>query len=361
MVRQNVAAMLQVVTTTFDLTTRIKFLGFDAAPVKVKTSLANMLLQSIIRSRRQMLKAKSEKSVLNSEASTPSRPSISAWVSRSNLSSYFAGAEDTSSKSSTVQIHYPMRRYGVMAPTDARSKSLTQREVAFPPGQLSRRKAYMKMRMVPQDKQTKANVVRCGYKPKVELKLSSTKKISEIAAHMSKKWAKVRWLLPKEAVLCFFEKKGKGKWSKEDSDVTCFDIWKRSGKRTNDENVVDVSYVWMVPETDVAGERDAHVQNLMPQAAPLKLVELAVCAGSNQTVSSSDESDTGHFCSTWALPEFGDEVQRIAAEGEEKVFTTKALTSDSCDEDGSEKFNRTTGRRRRRIKPVLVSKEEFNI
>uniref|UniRef100_M4BT43 Uncharacterized protein n=1 Tax=Hyaloperonospora arabidopsidis (strain Emoy2) TaxID=559515 RepID=M4BT43_HYAAE len=115
MVLQNVAAMLQVVDNDVDLTNpdqvrialwcwsklmaekkyRDEFLGFDAAPVKVKTSLANMLLQSIIRSRRQMLKAKSEKSVLNSEASTPSRPSISAWVSRSNLSSFFAGAGHT--------------------------------------------------------------------------------------------------------------------------------------------------------------------------------------------------------------------------------------------------------------------------
>ena len=178
---------------------------------------------------------------------------------------------------------------------------------------------------------------------------------------MSKKWAKVRPWLPKEAVLCFFEKEGAGKWSKEDPDVTCFDIWKRSGKRTNDENVVDVSYVWMVPETDVAEDRYTHVHELVPLEAPPELFEVAVCATSNQGVSSSDESDIVHFYSTCGLPEFGDEVHQIAAEGEEKALNPKALAKDSCDKDRSKKLMSTSSRSRRRIKPVLVSKEEFDI
>ncbi|CAI5741338.1 unnamed protein product [Hyaloperonospora brassicae] len=454
-VMQNIATMLRSVDNDVDLTNpdqvRIalwcwskliadkkycdEFLAFDSATVLVQTNLANVLLQSIIRSRRQMLKAKSEKSTLTSDAPAPGQqPSISAWVSRSNLSSYAAGADDTAPPSSSVQIHYPMvrkkhsasldqvaslacassasipqngqevrslptmrqassesaggstlkrkrsvsmtcspvirkRRDVVKAtaftspsPVDKRSRSRMQSEVAFhTPRQLSQKKMYMKMRMVPQDKRTKAHVVRGGYRPKVELKLSSTKRISEITAHMSKKWAKVRPWLPKEAVLCFFEKKGVGKWSKEDPDVTCFDIWKRSGKRTNDENVVDVSYVWMVPETDVGEDGYTPVHELVTLEAPPELFEVAVSATSNQGVSSSDESDIVHFYSTCGLPEFGDEVHQIAAEGEEEALNPGALAKDSCDKDRSKKLMSTSGRSRRRIKPVLVSKEEFDI
>ncbi|CAI5736670.1 unnamed protein product [Peronospora destructor] len=203
------------------------------------------------------------------------------------------------------------------------------------------------MRMVPRDKQTKAALVRCGCRPKVELKLSSTKKISEITAHMSKKWAKLRSFLPKEAVLCFFQKSGNDKWSKEDSDVTCFDIWKLSGKQTNGENVVEVSWRF-----------------LMPLSAPSELYSEEMYSPTKQAISSGDESETDQFSLALGLPEFSETVafdRSVTAEANEEAAAIEAMISDSYDEDLGEEFRLGRGCLRRRIKPILVSKEEFNI
>ncbi|KAG2822245.1 hypothetical protein PC116_g14419 [Phytophthora cactorum] len=383
-----------------------EFHSLDSEPATVKTNLANLLLQSIIRSRRQMLKAKSDSST---STQTPGLTSISAWVSRSNLSSFFAKGNVPVTEASSVQIHHPMvlstvqpncesprgvtlnrkrsastdrspsvgsakktRRADVETisftsptPTDKRSRSRTRNGVAFHTPQQSRKKIYIKMRMVPRDKQTKAAVVRCGCRPKVELKLSSTKKISEITAHMSKKWAKVRSLVPKGAVLCFFQKNGAEKWSKDDSNVTCFDIWKHCGKQTNDENVVEVSYLWKVPgKTDPADDENVHVQELMPLLAPPGLFDQEVSTAVKQALSSGDESETVELSPARGLQEFGQKVafdRSITDEAKEEAAALEALMSDSGDEGLGEEYSPTTGRLRRRIKPVLVSKEEFNI
>ncbi|KAG6964019.1 hypothetical protein JG687_00006228 [Phytophthora cactorum] len=363
-----------------------EFHSLDSEPATVKTNLANLLLQSIIRSRRQMLKAKSDSST---STQTPGLTSISAWVSRSNLSSFFAKGNVPVTEASSVQIHHPMRSastdrspsvgsakktrradvetisFTSPTPTDKRSRSRTRNGVAFHTPQQSRKKIYIKMRMVPRDKQTKAAVVRCGCRPKVELKLSSTKKISEITAHMSKKWAKVRSLVPKGAVLCFFQKNGAEKWSKDDSNVTCFDIWKHCGKQTNDENVVEVSYLWKVPgKTDPADDENVHVQELMPLLAPPGLFDQEVSTVVKQALSSGDESETVELSPARGLQEFGQKVafdRSITDEAKEEAAALEALMSDSGDEGLGEEYSPTTGRLRRRIKPVLVSKEEFNI
>ncbi|KAG6976642.1 hypothetical protein JG688_00001151 [Phytophthora aleatoria] len=377
-----------------------EFHSLDSESATVKTNLANLLLQSIIRSRRQMLKAKSDSST---STQTPGLTSISAWVSRSNLSSFFAKGNVPVTEASSVQIHHPMpncesprgvtlkrkrsastdrspsvgsakktRRADVETisftsptPTDKRSRSRTRNGVAFHTPQQSRKKIYIKMRMVPRDKQTKAAVVRCGCRPKVELKLSSTKKISEITAHMSKKWAKVRSLVPKGAVLCFFQKNGAEKWSKDDSNVTCFDIWKHCGKQTNDENVVEVSYLWKVPgKTDPADDENVHVQELMPLLAPPGLFDQEVSTAVKQALSSGDESETVELSPARGLQEFGQKVafdRSITDEAKEEAAALEALMSDSGDEGLGEEYSPTTGRLRRRIKPVLVSKKEFNI
>ncbi|CAI5704872.1 unnamed protein product [Peronospora effusa] len=456
MVLQNIYELLEVVDNDVDLTNpdqvRIavwcwskliadkkhydEFRGLASEPAAVKANLANVLLQSIIRSRRQMLKAKSENLTLNSNAPAPGLTSISAWVSRSNLSSFFARPDVPVSEASTVQIHYPMVRkkhsasmgqVAVMssaraasvfdnakkvlslpnelpggatverkrsvftdhspviasvkthqsgigsatftspAPMEKRSRSRTQNEILFhTPQKMSRKKIYIKMRMVPRDKQTKADLVRCGCRPKVELKLSSTKKVSEITAHMSKKWAKVRPLLPKEAVLCFFQKRGTDKWSKEDPNVTCFDIWKLSGKQTNDENVVEVSYVWMVPEkmTTFADDPNVQAQDLMPLSFQSGFYSEKLYSPTKQAISNGDESETDQFSPALGLQEFSETAafdRSVTAEANEEAAAIEAMISDSCDEDLGEEFRLARGCLRRRIKPVLLSKEEFNI
>lgn len=450
-VMRNISALLEVVENDIDLTNpdqvRIavwcwsklmadkkhseEFHSLDSESAAVKTNLANLLLQSIIRSRRQMLKAKSDSK--NTPAS--GLTSISAWVSRSNLSSFFAKDDIPVSETSTVQIHHPMVRkkhagsqgqvawmppsssvtenaikvlstaqpshdspgkatskrkrststdrspaagskktrraevetisFASPIPTNKRTRSRTRNGVEFHTPQQSRKKIYIKMRMVPRDKQTKADMVQCGCRPKVELKLSSTKKISEITAHMSKKWAKVRSLVPKGAVLCFFQKNGGEKWSKDDANVTCFDIWKQCGKQSNGENVVEVSYLWKVPETtDTADGENVQVQELMPLLAPPGLFEQEISAADKQALSSGDESEIVQLSPARGLQEFGEKVafdRSITDEAKEEAAALEALMSDSGDEGLGEEYSPATGRLRRRIKPVLVSKEEFTV
>ncbi|GMF52558.1 unnamed protein product [Phytophthora fragariaefolia] len=423
-VMRNISEMLEVVDNDIDLSN-------PDQPASVKPRLANVLLQSIIRSRRQMLKAKADNFVASNtdKCTHPGITSISAWVSRSNLSSFFAKGSTPVSENSTATIHHPMVRkkhpdtqgqsatvtavLGTAAkplclptlnaespsratlkrkristehspapgsarktrcpeveditftsppPTDKRSRSRTRNGVAFHTPQQSRKKMYIKMRMVPRDKETKANMVRCGCRPKVELKLSSTKKISEITAHMSKKWSKVNSSLPKGALLCFYQKNGTDKWSKN-SNVTCFDIWKHCGKQTNGENVVEVSYLWKVPEESSAAADDENVlvQEVTSLVAPSGLFEQEVAA---QVLSSGDECETTQLSPACGLQEFGQKVafdRSITAKANEEAAALDALISDSGDEDFGEEYSPATGRLRRRIQPVLVSKEEFNI
>ncbi|KAE9014769.1 hypothetical protein PR003_g14649 [Phytophthora rubi] len=459
-VMQNISEMLEVVDNDIDLNNpdqvRIAvwcwrklvadkkhyedFQALESDVASVRPRLANVLLQSIIRSRRQMLKAKSDNAASsNGKSAAPGITSISAWVSRSNLSSFFAKGSVPAPETPSVPIHHPMVRkkypapqgqvaamppssppsvndnatkvlslptvqqplgespggathkrkrsgstnsspaprsakktrraevedmtFASPPPTDKRSRSRTRNGVAFHTPQQSRKKIYIKMRMVPRDKETKSNMVRSGCRPKVELKLSSTKKISEITDHMTKKWAKVRSLLPKGAVLCFFQKNGADKWSTEGSNVTCFDIWKHCGKQTKGENVVEVLYLWKLPEESNADDENVQVQDMMPLVAPSGLFEQEVAA---QVLSSGDESETTttQLSPACGLQEFGQKVafdRSITAEAKEEAAALDALISDSGDEDLGEEFSPSTGRLRRRIQPVLVSKEEFNI
>ncbi|RLN55096.1 hypothetical protein BBP00_00008645 [Phytophthora kernoviae] len=472
-VMQNITEMLGLVKNDIDLTNpdqvriavwcwrklmvdkkhREEFEALGSQPVNVKVRLANVLHQSIVRSRRQMLKAKTEHAS-NSAPHTndtfrsavgdksPGLTSISTWVSRSNLSSFFAKGNVAVSDDSTVQIHHPMvrkkhpasqsqvslapvarststtpsvqqprdespkettskRKRGTsteasdeapaekrsrndevdaatfMSPTpmDKRSRSRTRNDAAFhTPQQLTKKKIYIKMRMVPRDNQTKTDMVNCGCRPKVELKLSSTKKISEVAAHMSKKWVKVRPLLPKGAVLRFFQKNssvdafhGADGWSKEDSSVTCFDIWKHCGKQTKGENVVEVSYVWKVPDPATPADKNAQLPGMLPLGAPPGLFEQEVSAAAKQTIqhdalTSGDESEAAQLSPACGLQEFGEKVafdRSLTDAAKEDVTMLEALI-DECAE-GDLELSPNTGRPRRRIQPVLVSTEEFNI
>ncbi|TDH64965.1 hypothetical protein CCR75_006183 [Bremia lactucae] len=210
------------------------------------------------------------------------------------------------------------------------------------------------MRMTPLDKQTKESVVLCGCRPKVELKLSSAKKISEIAAHMRNKWTQVHFLMPRGSVLCFYHKNGTKELSKEDSNMTCFDIWKQCGKKTNGEKVVEVSYKWNLPSKSIDDANTCgHI--MMPLRAPPSLFDQKVTAPAEQTLNSSDDNEILQLPPDLGLNEF------ISQETQEEAETLEALISDSGDEDLNKDVSLVTGRLRRRIKPVLVSKEEFNI
>ncbi|KAF1773899.1 hypothetical protein GQ600_16606 [Phytophthora cactorum] len=299
-----------------------EFHSLDSEPATVKTNLANLLLQSIIRSRRQMLKAKSDSST---STQTPGLTSISAWVSRSNLSSFFAKGNVPVTEASSVQIHHPMVR---------KKHSGSQGQVALmpPAGSSSVTENTKKVLSTVQPN--------CESPRGVTLNtLTGTK----------------------GAVLCFFQKNGAEKWSKDDSNVTCFDIWKHCGKQTNDENVVEVSYLWKVPgKTDPADDENVHVQELMPLLAPPGLFDQEVSTAVKQALSSGDESETVELSPARGLQEFGQKVafdRSITDEAKEEAAALEALMSDSGDEGLGEEYSPTTGRLRRRIKPVLVSRK----
>ncbi|KAL8025294.1 hypothetical protein Plhal710r2_c002g0001841 [Plasmopara halstedii] len=374
-----------------------------------KTNLANLLLQSIIRSRRQMLKAKSESKYTPATGST----SISAWVARSNLSLSFARSSIFNQE---LQVHHPMVRkkskqkldslavtengkevlsvvqqFGrdlpekkvtlkrkrtavgecfsfakktccVSSPLFKKDLSQSRKEkgVAFRTTQLPRKKFYIKMRMIPRDKQTKADVMFCGGRPKVELKLSSTKKISQITAHMSNKWAKVQSLVPKGSVLCFYKKNGLEKWSMDDSNVTCFDVWKLCGKQSNGENVVEVSYMWQLPSTKCEDDKN---QRLMPLQAPPGLFD-KLPPPANTDFNSVIERRIAKLSTACGLEEQSEQVvfdPSIPEQNEKEEAALEAMISDCADKDNRKNYSPITGCLRRRIKPELVLKEEFNI
>lgn len=295
------------------------------------------------------------------------------------------------------------------------------------PPQSSRKKIYIKMRIVPMDKAAKAHVVSSGCNPKVELKLTSTKRISEVAHHMAKKWEKACVFVPADAVLQFYESQvvaenddnsvdvsgeaavGGSGWSAKDRSVTCFDIWKRCGKKVKNENVVVVYYAWKVLDPAVAARRrkltgssdrsevedDIDVLSDDVARSPGSLfaeeISLADLGASSLAGSLAAASSSSHSTSSLArgLQQFGESMAFHSSEfsdaalwkdEQEAVSKTKLSKKAACpldalldendeDEDvegdgGADAFvdcSPDTQRLRRRITPMLVAKEEFDL
>lgn len=115
--------------------------------------------------------------------------------------------------------------------------------------------------------------------------------------------------------------------------------------------MVEVSYLWRVPEKPV--DENVHAQDLVPLLAPPGLFEQEVA-----------KSETAQLSPAHSLLEFGQKVafdRSIADKAKEEAAALEALISDSGGEDLGDEFSPTTGRLRRRIQPMLVSTEEFNI
>lgn len=275
------------------------------------------------------------------------------------------------------------------------------------PPQSSRKKIYIKMRIVPMDKATKAHVVNSGCNPKVELKLTSTKRISEVAHHMAKKWDKARAFVPADAVLQLYESQvlgdddsvdGKDEdegagWSTKDRSVTCFDIWKRCGKKSKNENVVVVYYAWKAldpvvgeqfPGSDKSeGGDDIDVLSDDIARSPgslfaeeISLADLGASSLADSLATSSLARGLQQFGENMAFhsSEFSDTALWKDEEALSKAKLSKkvacpldALLDDDEDEDdgaGANAFvdcSPDTQRLRRRITPMLVAKEEFDL
>lgn len=430
----------------------------------VKARVAHSLHQSIVRSRRQMLKAKSTELVAGS-SHRAALTSISTWMNRSSANAFSATPStpainqrgDHGSKDETTIIHHPvvrrknsstpirapspspsmergssvaspaqvlLRQFGTpkqgkktkrsldeegadaattpmvkkrkmpntgaepdfMSPPQTalsgRAAAATNREIAFQtPQELSRKKMYIKMRMVPMDSQTKAQVTESGCRHKVELKLSSSKRMSEVAKHMEAKWSKVRGSVADNLVLHFFQKGHDfanglaGSWTGTDVGVTCLDIWKQCGRQVSGENVVEVSYGWMLPSPSAVSV--AQRKTSLKKAS--KLARSSSDLFGSEPLSSLDEKadafDTSPL-SAASTPNFAHEVllqddllspgRGLQAFGEHLSFERdpsehEASLGGDLSDAYSDPCSPQSGRPRRRIMPELVPHEEFDI
>ncbi|KAF1332084.1 hypothetical protein FI667_g3820, partial [Globisporangium splendens] len=279
------------------------------------------------------------------------------------------------------------------APTSGFSQQLHREHLysQTPQPQSSKKKMYIKMRIVPMDNVTKTHVASSGCNPKVELKLTSTKKISEVAQHMAKKWKHVRELVPANARLHFYDKQrdatlqeeadvSAGSWSAYDRSVTCLDIWKRCGTQLKNENVVVVYYAWSTETPSWVLEKQHESENLVRSPGSLFAEEISFAdlgedssAASSSSSSSSSKTKSrskGRSASpspARGLQQFG---ESMAFHGELLACEDKKRSDPACplaallDENDDDNFvgcSPNTQRLRRRITPMLVAKEEFDL
>lgn len=270
------------------------------------------------------------------------------------------------------------------------------------PPRSSKKKMFIKMRMVPLDEHVKAHVARAGCNPKVELKLTATKKVSEVAQHMAAKWAHVRAFVPANAQLLFHEQQQLktvgssdsdsvdervGCWSESDRTVTCFDIWKRGGKQVKNENVVVVYYSWGEPATARSFQDKQAPPTATPDAVARSPGRLFADEMRHANVSAAGATST-----TCGLQQFGERLAFHRSEfidahddGHSSVCdktttatTTTATTATTAgvacplealldenddDDNGAAMVESSpyTRRLRRRITPVLVPTQEFDL
>lgn len=398
-----------------------------------KTRVSDLLHQLIVRSRRQMLKAKTSENA-HSSTHRAALTSISTWMNRSSANVFSAGdsarQQPSRKQENNTVVHHPIVRKkhqpASTASTPAKAAStisslpqtnhivtpnqvLTKRRrgdataedpvastpldkkrrVADPdfmsppqtalfgrsasapfqtPQELGRKKIYIKMRMVPKDSQTKTLVTACGARHKVELKLSSSKKMSEVVKHMKSKWSKVRGAVESTASLHFFQKghdfatKQYGGWSELDSDVTCLDVWRECGRQVNGENVVEVSYGWVssAPRTGSKMTSKRATGGLF--GAEQREPERDVTAAGSSV---SGVQDDGHPISQEVSPgrglqAFGETVAFEREMSDHEAVELVSLGGGDLSDPGSD-LSSPQSRLRRRIIPTLVSTEEFNI
>lgn len=122
----------------------------------------------------------------------------------------------------------------------------------------SKQKMAIKIRMIPLDDTTKRTVAKCGLNPKVELKVSSTKRILHVLRHMQKKWDIIQSTYSNLAgsSLCFYpesERHGIEKGAKDikidqNSTIgrtwTCLQLWGKWGEADRRDNIIQLLYVW---------------------------------------------------------------------------------------------------------------------
>lgn len=308
--------------------------------------------------------------------------SVTAQKRKRAESAEVTAVDETPLKSKRQHIA-AMESFVSPAPTTGYSQQLNREHLTSQtPPQSSKKKMYIKMRIVPMDRTTKACVVSTGCNPKVELKLTSTKKISEVAQHMAKKWEKVRECVPEDAVLRFYEKQEEsetdtaaavgGSWSENDRSITCFDIWKRCGDTLKSENVVVVYYAWKrsgiaATNPSAMGKDELTAARSPPGlfAEEINLADLDERStgggdSSSTKLSPSPASGLQQFGASMAFHSEFIDTASAASKKKSGAGCPLAALLDENDDDLVE-CSPNTQRLRRRITPMLVSKEEFDL
>ncbi|KAF0684216.1 Aste57867_23802 [Aphanomyces stellatus] len=116
----------------------------------------------------------------------------------------------------------------------------------FKPSPIDLKKKPIKVRFVPIDKATQTLVAQIGARPKVELKMNGSKRISDVCAHMMTKWAAVQDLVGPDAcfrVVPLGDRLHPG-WGADDISVTCLDIFHQCLRQPMDDDTVTLEYRW---------------------------------------------------------------------------------------------------------------------
>ncbi|RHY25447.1 hypothetical protein DYB32_008303 [Aphanomyces invadans] len=249
-----------------------------------KKRLAGRLKHTLFKSRKSSEAAMSSKNAKKSgtlQNQQPTASTIFSMLSSNNVTATTSTAPKQSSIPAVV--HTPLVRK--KRPRVSPSASATPVLVALTPPSLSgtsmslsgtpagvdapkrqklsplatdARKRQIKVRFVPIDKVTQALVTDIGARPKVELSMNGSKRISDVCQHMMTKWAAVQSSDPTATmqfrVVPLGDRVHPG-WSVNDISVTCLDILHQCPPQpATDDDTVTLEYRWELTPALSLGE-----------------------------------------------------------------------------------------------------------
>ncbi|RHY23344.1 hypothetical protein DYB25_009803 [Aphanomyces astaci] len=150
-----------------------------------------------------------------------------------------------------------------------------RRKPSPPPSSMDARKRQIKVRFVPIDKATQTLVADIGARPKVELTMNGSKRISDVCTHMMAKWAAVH--TTSDDVRRLFRVVPLGDrvhpgWGVDDISVSCLDILHQCPRQpATDDDTVTLEYRWDVAPSS-SSSTTASVNPTLGAALPQPLL-----------------------------------------------------------------------------------------
>ncbi|KDO28386.1 hypothetical protein SPRG_06624 [Saprolegnia parasitica CBS 223.65] len=234
--------------------------GADLENPSQKRAIVHRLTTSFLKSRKQMIAAKSAKKKTAKELASPGAATTVPLTTTTTPVHHPLVRKKRALPLPTVETpekrvrHVPSRESSpASSPTPVRAASVASPAYVYDLTTPSK-KRQIKVRLVPIDKRTQAAVSQTGAMPKVELKMSSSKRISDVCDHMMKKWAAVLPLLPARSTLRVVplgDRLHPG-WGTHDISVTCLDIFSHCRQIAADGLVdtVTLEYRWEMEVND---------------------------------------------------------------------------------------------------------------